>query len=216
MDLAPPRGKLLAKYFPDAPEGLPLNFAQTAHRILSLKQRLDTETEKELALAEQEEAALDVPHPSWNDEVLPIGLLRKVLSCDPANALQYRPVIQRALARLYALAWWGRGPESQAARRELEKLIPTGVRFPITEHLPEFAASFAELYSLIRQASSNMKLDFPREKERNKQLACVFEESPQVIEAALRMAKCPFVAERLSAVLGIPLETARKAVLDFQ
>jgi len=213
MDLAPPRAKLVAKYFPDAPEGLPLNFAQTANRIFSLKQELDAETEKELNRAEQEEACLDIQHPCWNDEVLPIELLKKVLSCDPANCLQHRPVVQRALARLYADAWWGRGSESIAARRELEKLIPQKNSFPITKHLRRFAASFAQLYDWIRQADSNMKLDFPREDERNKELACLFEESPQVIEAALRMAKRPFVAERLSDVLGIPLETARKAVL---
>jgi hypothetical protein len=196
--------------FPD----VPFNSAQTIDRILGEKQMLSREPSlsKELNHYEACDKADLTRHPFWNCPELPLELLHKALSLCPAYVLQHYEVVQRALGRLYAVAWWGHGPESAEAKRQLEKLLPAGNAHPITKHIPELAKELREIRRWIRESNELMKQEFPREIDRVKNLAELYDESTSVISAALQAAESPFLAARLAEILGIPVETARKVL----
>ena len=223
----------LLKYFlpvvagnPDVFPGPPFNFAQTADKLLGEQRQLSQHPAllKQLDYYQQCNCGDTNPHPFWNGTELPPDLLREALSLCPEAALINHVVVQRALARLYAVAWHGRGPESTDAKRQLGELLPLPPKprpgkkhsgrspDPITKYLPEIAVKFRELRHWIRESDRLMKTDFPREIDRVQKLAELYDENTGVISAALRPAEPPFLAERLAAVLGKPLETARKAV----
>jgi hypothetical protein len=194
--------------------GTPYNFSQTADQMLGVKQLLSSDPAlmKELDHYEQCEKADMTRHPYWNCPELPLDLLRRALSLCPAFVLQKYEVVQRALARLYAVAWWGRGPDSAEAKRQLEELLPRGNAHPITKYVPEVAGKFREIRRRILESDKLMRQEFPRESERVTKLAELYAEPKNVIYDALHKAKTPFLAERLAEVLGIPVETARKAL----
>ncbi len=194
--------------------GTPYNSIQTADQMLGMKQLLSTDPAlmKELDHYEQCEKADLTRHPYWNCPELPPDLLRRALSLCPAFVLQKYEVVQRALARLYAVAWWGRGPDSAEAKRQLEEFLPRGNAHPITKYVPEVAGKFREIRRRILESDKLMKQEFPRESERVTKLAELYAEPENVIYDALHKAEKPFLTERLAKVLGIPIETARKAL----
>jgi hypothetical protein len=151
-------------------------------------------------------------HPNWNTKELPPDLLRKALSQYAKFSIKSFVAVQQALARLYAVAWFGRGTDSVEAKRQLESLLPSGKTNPITKWIPELAAKFREMRCWIKESDKLMMTEFPREIDRVKKLAELYDESTGVISAALRKAEIPFLAERLSDVLGIPVETVRKVL----
>jgi hypothetical protein len=214
----------LLKYFPPVVAGnpnvflIPLNFVQTAEKLLGEKRQL-WRYPKLLEILDRFERLNRQSHPYWNTFELPPKFLSEALSLCPEEALNYA-VVRRALARLYAVAWHGRGPESTDAKRQLGQLLPAKegkgrTPDPITKHLPEIAVKFRELRHWIRESNKLMQPDFPRDIDRVQKLAELYDENTGVISAALRPAEPPFLAERLAAVLGIPENTAKKAVQNL-
>lgn len=210
----------LLKYFLPVIKGqavvpdVPMNFAQVADKMLGEKQtRLcNAELCKELDRFQMLNDSPSREHPCWNIPEVPPELLRKALSQYATWAIQEYGIIQRALARLYAVAWFGRSSDSVEAKRQLENLLPSGRENPITKWIPELASKFREMQRWIRASNELMKQDFPREIDRVEALAKLYDESGGVISAALRRAEIPFLSERLAEVLYIPVETARKAL----
>jgi len=196
--------------------GPPLNFAQTADILLGEKRMLSRNPEL-LKTLDRYERLNNQSHPQRNTFELPHKLLREALAQCPESALRNYTVVQLALARLYSVAYNGRGPESTAAKNELAQLIPSRqgkgrTPDPITKHLPEIAAKFRELLRFILASNELMKAKFPRENERQAKLAELYDEDPTVIYAATHYKEKPFLAARLAAVLRIPVETAKKAI----
>jgi len=192
--------------------GLPLNFAQTAHKMLGEKQTKlrNAALFKELDSFQKLNDNPSRKHPCWNYPEIPPELLHKALSQYAPWVVQEYQVIQRALARLYAVAWFGRGTDSVEAKRQLESLIPSGRENPITKWIPELAAKFREMRRWIQESNKLMEQEFPCEDERVEKLAELYDEPKTVISDALRLAETPFVTAYLSQVLGIPKETIRK------
>ena len=208
----------LLKYFLPVIKGqsvipyVPLNFAQVANKILGDKQTLRNNPAmrqklRHFQMLNDNEMA---PHPCWNYPEIPPELLREALSQYAPWAIQEYQVIQRALARLYAVAWFGRGSDSVEAKRQLESLIPSGRENPITKWIPELAAEFREMRRWIRESDKLMMQDFPDEIDRVKKLAELYAEPTEVISDALQLAETPFLTARLSQVLDIPAETVRR------
>jgi hypothetical protein len=218
--------RALLKYFlpvienlpPDAPlkvvPDVPMNFAQVANWVLGQKQTTlhNAELAEKLDRIQARNNAPGNYHPNWNNCEVPPELLHEALSQCAKNAVKGYPVIQRALARLYAVAWFGRNSDSVEAKKQLEKLLPSGRANPITKHIPEIAGKFREMRRWIRESNGLMKREFPHENERVGKLAELYAESKEVISAALRPAETPFLTERLHEVLNIPKETIRKAL----
>jgi hypothetical protein len=211
----------LLKYFlpvikgqPAVPD-VPLNFSQVANKLLGEKQtRLcNGELCKELDRFQMLNDTPSREHPCWNCPEVPPELLRKALSQYAPWAVQEYQVIQRALARLYAVAWFGRGSDSVEAKRQLEELLPKGRAYPVTKHIPELAGKFREMRRWIKESNELMKRDFPREIDRVKKLAELYDEPTGLISDALQHAETPFLTARLSQVLGIPEETVKKALV---
>jgi hypothetical protein len=193
-----------------------LNFSQTADKLLGDKQLLTKSRDAKLweqlthyqCLNDNEKPK----HPQWNYPELPPKLLQEALSGHAAWAVQDFEIVQRALARLYAVAWFGRGSQSVEAKRQLEQLLPTGKTNPITKWIPELARKFRQITNSIRESNKLVSADFPREVDRVKKLAELYGETTAVILDTLRKSEKSFVAERLSEVLGIPKETVRKSL----
>lgn len=221
--------RALLKYFlpivqalpPDAPlqvvPDVPMNFAQVANKMLGDKQgslnNPDNATlYEELEQYEERSIRPAASHPNWNTKELPPDLLRKALSQHAKFSIKSSVAVQQALARLYAVAWFGRGTDSVEAKRQLETLLPTGKTNPITKWVPELADKFREMRRWIRESDKLMMVDFPREIDRVKKLAELYDETTGVISAAIRKAEAPFLAERLSEILGIPAESVKKAL----
>ncbi len=209
---------VIEKLPPDAPlkvvPDVPMNFGQIANETLAEKQMtlFNAQLAQELDLFERCNNTPGAWHPSWNTREVPPALLRNALARCAKFAVKGYPVIQRALARLYAVAWFGHGSDSVHAKRQLESLLPSGRENPITKWIPELAEKFREVRRWIRESNKLMKQEFPIETERVKKLAELYDEPTEVIHAALRPAEIPFLTERLSEVLGIPAETVRKAL----
>jgi hypothetical protein len=194
--------------------GAPFNSTQRIDRILGEKQWLsvDPALMRQLDYYQRCENANMPPHPFWNCPELPLETLRQALSLCPAHVLQHYPVVQRALGRLYAVAWWGSGVDSAEAKKQLEALIPAGNAHPITKHIPELAEELRKFRRWIRESNELMKAALPREDERVKSLAELYDEPKDVIYSALHDAEKSFVGGRLAQMLGIPFETVRKAL----
>jgi hypothetical protein len=193
---------------------VPLSFAQTADKILGEKQLLRNNVGLKheldgIRLCNSNPAS---KHPCWNKHELPTELLRKALSQSAAWAVQEFEVVQRALARLYAVAWFGRGADSAEAKQQLEQLIPVGNSHPITKYIPEIATKFREIRGWILESNELMKQEFPREINRVRKLAELYDEPTGVISDGLKQAEIPFLAARLSHVLGLRVETVRKSL----
>jgi hypothetical protein len=203
---------------PDAPlkvvPDVPMNFAQVANWVLGQKQTTlhNAELAEKLHRIQARNDAPGNCHPNWNNREVPPELLHEALSQCAKNAVKDYPVIQRALARLYAVAWFGRNSDSVEAKKQLEKLLPSGRANPITKHIPEIASKFREMRRWIRESNELMKREFPHENDWVEKLAELYAESKEVISAALRPAETPFLTERLHEVLNIPKETIRKAL----
>ena len=118
---------------PDAPlhpmPHVPMNFAQIADRMLGQKQMLgnNADLEYELDRIQMFNNSCAIRHPFWNDHELPPELLRQALSRCAKHTVGNNQLIQRALARLYAVAWFGRGSDSVAAKKQLEALLPSSL-----------------------------------------------------------------------------------------
>ncbi|MGB8473258.1 MAG: hypothetical protein WCE61_04120 [Candidatus Acidiferrum sp.] len=200
----------------------PLNFAETADTFFREKQLLIGQSPdllKKLDHFQSRNYHYDLPG-VWNDPELPPKLLREALSQCPEAALRSYAVVRRALARLYAVAWYGRGAEAVAARGQLAQLLPEvrkgTIPHPITKHLPEIVEKFRELRAWILESDKLMQEAYPKwNPDRWQKLAELWGEGTAVIEDALRKKERPFIAERLATVLEIPSETARKAVAKF-
>ena len=192
------------------PFELPPSFAQIADRTLGKKQTYQTNHEIAAELDRFETLNKGRENPQWNYPELPPELLRKAVSQCAAWTVREHPVIQRALARLYAVAWFGRSAESAEAKQQLEFLIPPGRENPITKWFPELAEKFLWMWQWIRESDKLMMQDSPLEDDRVKKLVELYGESKGVISAALRQAENPFLTERLAEVLDIPKETVRK------
>ena len=189
--------------------GPPLNFAQTADVLLGEKRMLSRNPEL-LKTLDRFEFLNVHSHPQRNTFELPHKLLREALAQCPESALRNYTVVQKALARLYSVAWNGRGPESSAAKRELAQLIPEGKEYPIKKHLPEIAAKFRELRRWILESHKLMEKKISDPTDRLKKLAELYDEHTGVISAALEMAEKAFLTERLSEVLRLPIPTVKE------
>ncbi len=211
------RGQLL-KFFPpfrNKRDGCfinpPLNFAQTADKILGDKQRLENNPELKQGLESLELCNSNpaIKHPCWNKRELPPELLRIALSKSAAWTIQKYETVQRALARLYAVAWCGRGSESADAKRQLEQLIPPRKSHPLIKHIPEIAEKFREIGGWILESNELMQKEFPREIDRVKALAELYDEPTGIISEALDFSENSFLTKRLTDVLKIPTPTIR-------
>jgi len=189
--------------------GVPLTFEQVADWLLGEKQK----TMHNAALAKQLDSYTErnATNHVWNDEELPPELLHDALSKCAKFALTY-PVVQRALKRLYAVAWFGHGDDSVQAKMQLAKLIPAGRAYPVTKWIPELAGLFREMRSWILQSDELMRQEFPDQVDRVNKLAELYGEHTEVINDALQSAERPFLTARLSAVLALPLDTVKKAL----
>jgi hypothetical protein len=214
------RGRLL-KFFPPFRNkqngnfaGPPLNFAQTADKILGDKRLLANNPglKQKLESFELCNSNPAIKHPCWNKRELPPELLQETLAQSAEWTIQKFQTVQRALARLYAVAWCGRGPESADAKKQLEKLIPAGKSHPLTKYIPEIAEKFRELRGWILKSDELMQTEFPREIDRVKALAELYDESTGIISEALRFSEKSFLTNRLADTLRIPPPTIRKSL----
>jgi hypothetical protein len=189
---------------------VPWTFAQVTNLVLGQNQTTlhNAELARKLDLFQERNVRSHV----WNQEELPPKMLHDALSQCAKFTISSYPVVQRALARLYAVAWFGHSSDSVEAKRQLEKLLPSGRANPITKWIPELAGIFREMRCWIQKSNDLMNQEFPREIDRVKKLAELYDEPTGVISAALRPAETPFLTERLHVALDIPEETVRKAL----
>ena len=148
-------------------------------------------------------------------KLIPLEKLREVLSTFPEMALPLFPVVQRALARLFALVYWGDRAASVAAKKALEELLPTGNQHPITPHLPKIIEIFARKRNGIIESNGRIKIAHPRlrEVERIKMLSVLYsEDSATILDAIRDQSERAFLAQRISNYLPVSTTQAKRAV----
>ena len=208
--------KPLFKYLPDSTQW-PVTFAEIANFYLHSQRQFPRGLSKQLRWYEQ----LNIKSGNFNAAPLPAELLRQAMTSNPSFAMEHFRVVRRELARLYSVAWHGRGTDSVEAKQLLEHLLPASqaqgrTPDPVTKHLPAIAIAFDRHRPSIRASATKMLADFPREIERVRKLAELYGENTGTISAALSLLSSrSFVAQQLHEVLGIPLETARKVAAAY-
>jgi hypothetical protein len=210
----PNRPALLKFYKPSAknlpinymvPAGLPWTFRQVADWVLGQNQRVSNDA---ALMGKLDQLELDNAHcHEWNRQELSPEILQEAVSGHARFAF-FNKCVQRSIARLYAVAWFGRADDSIAAKMQLEKLIPTGRDNPITKWIPKLEPIFLEMRCWICESNWLMKKEFPREIDRRKKLAELYGyEDTGVIDKALNFTDRNFLAAVMHAVLGIPENT---------
>jgi len=190
------------------------NFAQAADDMLGKKQMVGSDA-KLCGKLDEIQARNDhrfscEPNPNWNEREISPELLQEALSKSAKWAIKNYPVIQKALARLYAVAWFGRGDESVKAKQQLMELLPKQKTHPITRHIPEITLKFQEIRRWILESDKLMKQEFPDEIERVEKLALLYDETIAVISAALHKSENSFLTNRLAEILSVPAVTIGK------
>ena len=207
--------KPLFKYLPDPTQWPPATFAEIANFNLRSQREFPPGLRKQLRWHEQLNATT---YGDFNAVELSPELLRQAMSSNPSLALEQFRVVRRALARLYAVAWCGKGESSTAAKIALEQLLPTGKGHFTTRHLPELANRFLRLKREIVATAKRMQEQHPSytEKKRNDLLVALYNEDSGVIYDALHKAEKAFVLERLAAVLDVPFPTVQVSLRRWQ
>ena len=207
--------KPFLKFLPANVRGAQPNFAQAADDMLGKKQMVGSDVElceklDKIQALNDHRFSCEPLNPNWNEREISPELLQEALSKSAKWAIKNYPVIQKALARLYAVAWFGRGDASVKAKQQLMELLPKQKKYPITRHIPEITLKFQEMRRWILESDKLMKQEFPNEIERVEKLATLYDETVAVISAALHKSENSFLTNRLTEILSVPAVTIRK------